>query len=115
MRRSQGGEKDIFTSLGHNPLWAGFGLAPGPHTLKLPANNIALTWRAPHPKKSFSTDRPSESLTKFPGGWNAVIPAARSGYLGEKTSLLLETYDVVEHSKKDDTEFLFFIYFLIEG
>ena len=32
-----------------------------------------------------------------------MIPAARSGYLGEKkTSLLLETYDVVEHSKKDD-------------
>lgn len=37
------------------------------------------------------------------------------GILGKKASLLLETYDVVEHSKKDDTEFLFFIYFLIEG
>ena len=43
-----------------------------------------------------------------------MIPAARSGYLGEKkTSLLLETYDVVEHSKKDD--FLKKNYLLVEG
>ena len=40
-----------------------------------------------------------------------MIPAARSEYLGKKkTSLLLEAYDVVEHSKKDNFKKKSFIY-----